>query len=131
MDDELHRDINVLAPAERIASHPEIWDDLDEADFNLILETDWSLFARPEQRTPPGGWYIWLILAGRGWGKTRTGAQDIALFALRNPNTISAVVAGNISIKPETLREQFMKEAFKHTAEYDATISQWMEGRVG
>ena len=34
-----------------------------------------------------------MILAGRGWGKTRTGAQDIALFALRNPNTISAVVA--------------------------------------
>jgi phage terminase large subunit-like protein len=34
-----------------------------------------------------------LILAGRGWGKTRTGAQDIALYALRNPNTISAVVA--------------------------------------
>ena len=78
MDDELHRDINVLAPAERIASHPEIWDDLDEADFNLILETDWSLFARPEQRTPPGGWYIWLILAGRGWGKTRTGAEWMA-----------------------------------------------------
>lgn len=36
---------------------------------------------------------MWLILAGRGWGKTRTGAQDIALYALRNPNTISAVVA--------------------------------------
>lgn len=36
--------------------------------------------------------YIWLILAGRGWGKTRTGAQDIALYALRNPNSICAVV---------------------------------------
>lgn len=23
-------------------------------------------------------WFIWLILAGRGWGKTRTGAEDIA-----------------------------------------------------
>tara|TARA_R110000787_G_scaffold95809_1_gene198990 strand:+ start:9669 stop:10817 length:1149 start_codon:yes stop_codon:yes gene_type:complete len=34
-----------------------------------------------------------LILAGRGWGKTRTGAQDIALYALKNENTISAVVA--------------------------------------
>ena len=37
--------------------------------------------------------FIWLILAGRGWGKTRTGAQDIALYALKNPNTICAVVA--------------------------------------
>ena len=36
---------------------------------------------------------MWLILAGRGWGKTRTGAQDIAHFALTNPDTLSAVVA--------------------------------------
>ncbi len=36
---------------------------------------------------------MWLILAGRGWGKTRTGAQDLALYALRNPNVICAVVA--------------------------------------
>tara|TARA_Y100001937_G_scaffold35102_1_gene50385 strand:- start:3190 stop:4341 length:1152 start_codon:yes stop_codon:yes gene_type:complete len=34
-----------------------------------------------------------LILAGRGWGKTRTGAQDIALYALRNPDSICAVIA--------------------------------------
>jgi len=34
-----------------------------------------------------------LILAGRGWGKTRTGAQDIALYALKNPDSICAVVA--------------------------------------
>ena len=39
-------------------------------------------------------------------------------------------IKGNISIKPETLREQFMKEAFKHTAEYDAAISKWMEDNV-
>ena len=35
-------------------------------------------------------------------------------------------VKGNISIKPETLRKQFMLEAFKHTAEYDTAISSWM-----
>lgn len=31
--------------------------------------------ARPTQLEPPGDWFIWLILAGRGWGKTRTGAE--------------------------------------------------------
>ena len=36
---------------------------------------------------------------------------------------------GNISIKPETLRKQFMLEAFKHTAEYDTAISNWMAER--
>jgi phage terminase large subunit-like protein len=30
---------------------------------------------RPEQVEPDGDWRVWLILAGRGWGKTRTGAE--------------------------------------------------------
>ncbi len=38
--------------------------------------TDWyATNARPEQRPPLGAWRTWLILAGRGWGKTRTGAE--------------------------------------------------------
>jgi phage terminase large subunit-like protein len=39
------------------------------------LESDWRSFARPEQLPPPGDWSTWLILAGRGTGKTRTGAE--------------------------------------------------------
>ena len=35
----------------------------------------WHLVARKEQRPPTGDWLTWLILAGRGWGKTRTGAE--------------------------------------------------------
>lgn len=30
---------------------------------------------RPDQVPPPGDWRVWLIMAGRGWGKTRTGAE--------------------------------------------------------
>lgn len=33
--------------------------------------------ARPEQLPPPGDWYVWMILAGRGFGKTRAGAEFI------------------------------------------------------
>ena len=36
---------------------------------------DWSRAARPDQLPPPGPWRTWLILAGRGWGKSRTGAE--------------------------------------------------------
>ena len=32
-------------------------------------------------------------MAGRGFGKTRCGAEDIGLYAMRNPNSICAVVA--------------------------------------
>src|SRR5215471_247933 len=40
------------------------------------LEFQWgSWIARPSQEPPDGGWLYWLILAGRGFGKTRTGAE--------------------------------------------------------
>ena len=57
------------------------------------LRISWLETARDKQLKPIDEHYIWLILAGRGWGKTRTGAQDIALYALRNPNSNCAVVA--------------------------------------
>ena len=52
---------------------------------------------------------------------------------MTNPNQYGIYldsIKGNISIKPETLRRQFMLEAFKHTAEYDAAISAWMSENV-
>ena len=59
----------------------------------IALRTEWLDTARDKQLQPKLEHYIWLILAGRGWGKTRTGSQDIALYALRNPNVNCAVVA--------------------------------------
>jgi phage terminase large subunit-like protein len=47
----------------------------DEAE---ALLQDWRGFlARPDQIEPGGEWKTWLALAGRGWGKTETGAQWI------------------------------------------------------
>lgn len=36
---------------------------------------DWRFWGRPEQQTPPGEWTTWVINAGRGFGKTRAGAE--------------------------------------------------------
>lgn len=36
---------------------------------------EWDFWARPEQLAPEGDWRVWLILAGRGFGKSRTGAE--------------------------------------------------------
>ena len=58
--------------------------------------------------------------------------RDVAV--LTNPHQYGIYldsIKGNISIKPETLRKQFMLEAFKHTAEYDAAISEWMSQNQG
>lgn len=41
-----------------------------------ILAYEWDLFwARPKQVEPEGNWFVWLIMAGRNFGKTRTGAE--------------------------------------------------------
>ncbi len=40
-----------------------------------LLQTDWQYLARPSQLPPEGDWFCWLILAGRGFGKTRAGAE--------------------------------------------------------
>ena len=58
--------------------------------------------------------------------------KDVAV--LTNPNQYGIyldALQGNISsVTADELRKQFMKEAFKHTAEYDAAISAWMENNV-
>lgn len=35
----------------------------------------WQFWSRPEQRAPAGEWSVWLVEAGRGFGKTRAGAE--------------------------------------------------------
>lgn len=37
----------------------------------------WKFWARHNQIAPEGDWTFWLLLAGRGFGKTRTGAEWI------------------------------------------------------
>lgn len=39
------------------------------------LKYRWSFWARPQQLAPEGDWQTWLVLAGRGFGKTRIGAE--------------------------------------------------------
>lgn len=53
----------------------------------------WLREARHSQLTPVGDWNVWLLLAGRGFGKTRTGAEDIANYCVTNSGVRVAVVA--------------------------------------
>ncbi len=70
------------------------------------MERRWSLKARPSQKLPSVPFFVWLILAGRGWGKTRTGAETVRQWVQRYPmvNLIGATVddARDIMIEGES-----------------------------
>jgi phage terminase large subunit-like protein len=53
----------------------------------------WLATARPEQLLPPGMWRTWFIRAGRGWGKTRTGAEADATLVRAGLARRIAIVA--------------------------------------
>jgi phage terminase large subunit-like protein len=71
----------------------------------LAARAGWIQKARPQQLTPHGDWATWLILAGRGWGKTRTGAEDAAWYALSTPGARIAVIAPTYSDARDTCIE--------------------------
>ena len=50
--------------------------DFTDADIENLL-WDWRANGRPNQFRPDGDWRYWLVLAGRGFGKTRTGAEAV------------------------------------------------------
>lgn len=56
----------------------------------------WSLWAHPGQLAPPGDWRVWLIQAGRGFGKTRAGAEWVSEIARTVPDARIALVGATI-----------------------------------
>lgn len=70
-----------VSPAQLLASLPEaerkVFLKTQSKEDLAFLSTHWPFWARPDQLAPVGDWMSWLILAGRGWGKTRTGAETV------------------------------------------------------
>lgn len=65
-----------------------------ESRAGIKARLKWIELARPNQLPPPGDdWFGWLAQAGRGFGKTRIGAEETAARAIWNPGWRIAVVA--------------------------------------
>jgi phage terminase large subunit-like protein len=76
-----------LSRKRRLADATASW---SEDEFEDVLR-HWPIRCRPEQRLPGlarvhDPWTIWLILGGRGAGKTRTGAEWVRGIALGQPD---------------------------------------------
>jgi phage terminase large subunit-like protein len=74
---------------------------MSQSDFRAALlrelETGWAATARPNQLPPPGHWFCWLLLAGRGFGKTRSICEflvdNIASGAAKRAAVVAATAA--------------------------------------
>src|SRR6476469_2968480 len=67
------------------------WQDL------LEIDADFERWINEGQQEPSGeGWRTWLMLAGRGFGKTRAGAEWVFRIANARPGCRIALVGATI-----------------------------------
>jgi phage terminase large subunit-like protein len=118
------------SPAQLLASLPaaaqqKALEELDD-ETRAHLAYHWPFWARTDQVIPEGNWTYWLILAGRGWGKTRTGAETVRQWVKTSPivNLIGATVddardimiegeSGILAVCPEDERPDYKKSERK------------------
>lgn len=55
-----------------------VFEGLSDTDCQSLLY-DWKFWARDNQLAPMGAWHCWLVLAGRGFGKTRMGVEWVRM----------------------------------------------------
>ena len=77
------------------------------------LRTHWQSWAHVGQLAPAGEWRTWLLLAGRGFGKTRAGAEWVRAKAL-GLEPLGEVGAVRIALVGETIAET------RHALDHDA-----------
>lgn len=95
----LRASLATLSPAKRAA----LVASLTTTEATALLH-DWQVWARDEQLPPPREWSTWLVLAGRGFGKTRTGAEWV-LQRVRDGARRIALVAPTAADARDTMVE--------------------------
>jgi phage terminase large subunit-like protein len=93
-----------MSVVDEVLSDPQITKEFAKLNPITQLVINWQLgwlqSAHKHQIEPPGDWWnIWLMLAGRGAGKTRAAAETLATWAWEQPNTrwlVSAPTSGDL-----------------------------------
>lgn len=103
-DPSLMTDAELAAELEALIDHDDVlarrWM-CDRPDCDGEPHEGWlHRHARESQRIPTHWWTEWLILAGRGWGKTKTASETVRVWA-SEPNQQIAVVAKNDTLVRE------------------------------
>ena len=94
-----------MSALDDILSDPKINEEFANSPLLQQIVINWQLTwlssqAHKHQIEPAGDWWsIWLMLAGRGAGKTRAAAETLAYWAWEQPNTrwlVSAPTSGDV-----------------------------------
>ena len=84
------------SPVERLARLSPVWRNQTLARLTrqqqIELQERWYAWAHAGQLAPPGDWRVWLIRAGRGFGKTRAGAEWVSEWARADKHARIALV---------------------------------------
>jgi len=67
---------------------------------------DWQFWARPSQLPPAGDWFCWLLLAGRGFGKTRSATEWAMQWARDHPGEHLALIGETVADVRDVLVER-------------------------
>lgn len=94
MSASLHREVRWLATLEP-ASQARVVARLSDAAL-AELGNAWEVWAHAGQLPPAGDWRVWLLQAGRGFGKTRAGAEWVNAMARASPDVRIALVGATI-----------------------------------
>ena len=79
---------------------------VDYADALEHLHFDWHFWARTNQLEPSEYYFVWFCMCGRGWGKTRTGAEVVRSWA-EDGVELMAIVAetpGDARVSPRNTK---------------------------
>lgn len=102
-----------------------------------VIKPKWRDIARPEQLAPPGDWFTWCVLAGRGWGKSRCAAEWVAEKARRYPRARFHLVGKTFADVRDTMLEGesgllacFSRDEFPNNSEDDGYNRSRLEVRL-
>lgn len=88
------------------------------------LRYNWKFWARPEQISPEGDWNTWLILAGRGFGKSRAGTEWVREMVKQGHKRIALVTATNSDIERVAITGEsgFLNSCWKGDKTYKGEV---------
>ena len=89
--------------------------------LRALLES-WPAWAHVGQMPPEGEWRVWLMLAGRGFGKTRAGAEWVSALARERPDAVFALVGVLFGVHMEAIVQATGTIQVRDLAEVRATL---------